>query len=117
MQEQTLDALPAKIDHLRAGLAALQAAHPMIHEVRQCGFIAGIELRQPDGRKFPAAWRIGEAICLAARAHGLLTRPILDTLVLMPPLSTTRAELDHALAALNATFSANPGIDTRPASA
>jgi len=117
VQEQTLDALPAKIDHLRAGLATLQAAHPLIHEVRQCGFIAGIELRQPDGRKFPAAWRIGEAICLAARAHGLLTRPILDTLVLMPPLSTTRAELDHALAALHATFSANPGIDTRPASA
>jgi adenosylmethionine-8-amino-7-oxononanoate aminotransferase len=116
-QEQTLAGLPAKIRHLQAGLAALKAAHPVIHEVRQCGFIAGIELRQPDGTKFPPAARVGEAVCLAARAHGLLTRPILDTLVLMPPLATTPAELDHALAALDAAISANLGIDTPPASA
>ena len=113
-QEQTLAHLPAKIDHLRAGLVALQAAHPVIHDVRQCGLIAGIELRQPNGTKFPAARRTGEAVCLAARAHGLLTRPILDTIVLLPPLAITTAELDHALSALAAALSANPGIDTRP---
>lgn len=113
-QEQTLSALPAKIEHLRAGLAALKAAHPIVHDVRQCGFVAGIELRQADGAKFPAAARTGEAICMAARAHGLLTRPILDTIVFMPPLCTTAAEIDHALAALAAAFSDNPGIDTRP---
>ncbi len=113
-QEQTLATLPAKIEHLRAGLASLQAAHPVIHEVRRCGFIAGIELRHPDGRKFPPASRVGEAVCLAARAHGLLTRPILDTLVLLPPLSTTPAQLDLALAAIDAALSANPGIDTCP---
>jgi adenosylmethionine-8-amino-7-oxononanoate aminotransferase len=116
-QEETLAQLAPKIDHLRAGLAALKAAHPLIHEVRQCGFISGIELRQLDGRPFPAEQRLGEAICLAARTHGLLTRPILDTLVLMPPLSTTCAELDQALAALDNTLAANPGIDTRPANA
>lgn len=116
-REQTLASLPAKIQHLHAGLAALKAAHPIIHEVRQCGFIAGIELRRPDATKFPPASRIGESICLAARAHGLLTRPILDTLVLLPPLCTTLAELDHALAALDATFSENPGIDTGRGSA
>ncbi|KAB2637987.1 MAG: aminotransferase class III-fold pyridoxal phosphate-dependent enzyme, partial [Verrucomicrobia bacterium] len=100
-QEKTLEMLPAKIDHLRAGLVTLQARHPVIYAVRQCGMIAGIELRQPDGTKFPPAARLGEAVCLAARAHGLLTRPILDTLVLLPPLVATPAELDHALAALD----------------
>ena len=109
-QEHTLDHLQAKIARLRAGLAALKAAHPVIHDVRQCGFIAGIELRHPDGRKFPAASRTGEAICLAARTRGLLTRPILDTLVLLPPLSTTPTELDHALAALDATLTENPDM-------
>ena len=109
-QEQTLEHLPAKIDHLRAGLAALKAAHPMVHDVRQCGFIAGIELRHPKGTKFPAAWHAGEAVCLAARSHGLLTRPVLDTLVLLPPLSTTTAELDHALAALDATLTEYPAL-------
>ena len=103
-QEKTLENLPAKIDHLRAGLAALASRHPVIHAVRQCGLIAGIELRQPDGAKFPPAARRGEAVCLAARAHGLLTRPILDTLVLLPPLVATTAELDHALAALDAAL-------------
>ena len=103
-QASTLATLPAKIEYLRQGLAALQARHPVVHEIRQCGFIAGIELRQPDGAKFPPARRFGEAICLAARAHGLLTRPILDTLVLLPPLCATPSELDHALAALDAAL-------------
>ena len=103
-QEQTLAALPAKIEHLRRGLAALQARHPVIHEIRQCGFIAGIELRQPAGADFPPAARLGETVCLAARAHGLLTRPILDTLVLLPPLCASPAELDHAFAALDAAL-------------
>ena len=115
--ERTLEKLPAKIEHLRVGLAALKAAHPIIHEVRQCGFIAGIELRQPGGEEFSSEKRVGEAFCLAARGHGLLTRPILDTMVLMPPLSTSLAELEYALSALDTTFSENPGIDTRLASA
>lgn len=114
--EKTLERLQPKIDQLRSGLAKLQATHPIIHEVRQCGFVAGIELRHSNGRKFPVERRIGESICLAARAYGLLTRPILDTIVIMPPLSITTAELDHLLAALESTFSANAGIDTLPPS-
>ena len=97
-----------------AGLAGLKAKHPIVHETRQCGFVSGIELRQPDGNPFPAHLRTGEVLCLAARAHGLLTRPILDTIVLMPPLCCGPAEIDHALAALDSAFSAHPGIDTRP---
>jgi adenosylmethionine---8-amino-7-oxononanoate aminotransferase len=116
-QEETLASLPPKIDHLRAGLAAMKVAHPLVHAVRQCGFIAGIELRRPGGVKFPPEMRLGEQVSFSARTHGLLTRPILDTIVLMPPLCTTPAELDHALHALAAAISENPGIDTRPASA
>lgn len=70
------------------------------HLVRVCGMIAGIELRQPDGSAFPSERKIGAAVCLAARAHGLLTRPIRDTVVLMPPLSSTREELLFAIDAL-----------------
>jgi adenosylmethionine-8-amino-7-oxononanoate aminotransferase len=99
--EKTLDHLPEKIARLAAGLAALKSRQPLVHEIRQCGFIAGIELRRPDGGKFPPGERFGESICLAARAHGLLTRPILDTVVLMPPLSTSLGEIDHAVHALD----------------
>ena len=97
--ERTLDHLPEKIARLTAGLASLKS--PLIHEIRQCGFIAGIELRRPDGEKFPPGERFGEAVCLAARAHGLLTRPIMDTVVLMLPLSSSLAEIDHAINALD----------------
>ncbi|MFT4176995.1 MAG: adenosylmethionine--8-amino-7-oxononanoate transaminase [Luteolibacter sp.] len=103
--EKTLETLPDKITHLRAGLTRLREKHPIVHETRQCGFVAGIELRQPDGGKFPPQNRIGEKICTAALAHGLLTRPILDTIVIMPPLSTTIEELDHLILALDHTFS------------
>ncbi len=100
--EGTLEKLPGKIRHLAGRLEAL--ASPWIYEIRQCGFIAGIELCQPDGAKFPPEARIGEAVCRAAREHGLLTRPILDTVVLMPPLSATLEEIDFAVAAVDAAI-------------
>ncbi len=102
--ERTLEKLPAKISRLSTALATLKARQPLIHDVRQCGFIAGIELRRPDGGKFPPAERFGEAVCHAARAHGLLTRPILDTIVLMLPLSSTLEEIDHAVEALESAL-------------
>jgi len=102
--ENTLVHLTGKIAHFRNSLTSLKSRHPLIHEIRQCGFIAGIELRRADGGKFPPAERFGEAVCLAARNHGLLTRPILDTLVLMPPLCTTTSEIDHAINAIDAVL-------------
>ncbi|RYD18686.1 MAG: aminotransferase class III-fold pyridoxal phosphate-dependent enzyme, partial [Verrucomicrobiaceae bacterium] len=99
-KERTLEKLPEKILHLSTALAALKDRQPLVHEIRQCGFIAGIELRRPDGEKFPPGERFGESVCLAARAHGLLTRPILDTIVLMLPLSTKAEEIAQALLAL-----------------
>lgn len=101
--ENTLTKLQPKIASLTTGLELLKKHHDVIHEVRQVGFIAGIELRQPDGTRFPSEHRTGERFCLLARKHGLLTRPILDTIVLMLPLSTDPAEIDFALAAIDAT--------------
>jgi adenosylmethionine---8-amino-7-oxononanoate aminotransferase len=99
--EATLQHLPGKITHLGKALTGLRSRQPLVHEIRQCGFIAGIELRRTDGGKFPPGERFGEAVCLAAREHGLLTRPILDTIVLMLPLSASGAEIDHAIHALD----------------
>ncbi len=99
-QEQTLARLPEKIARLASGLAALKSSQPLIHEIRQCGFIAGIELRRPDVVKFPPNERFGESVCLTARSYGLLTRPILDTLVIMLPLSSGFEEIDHAIHAV-----------------
>lgn len=102
--EHVLESLPEKSTAMATRLATLKAAHPIIHEVRHVGMIAGIELRRPDGAAFPVAERLGERVCLAARKHGLLTRPILDTIVLMPPLCITLDEIAHAISALDAAI-------------
>lgn len=112
--EKTLDHLPEKIALLTGLLDDLKTRHSSIHEIRQCGFIAGIELRSPGGTKFPAKNRTGERICKLAAKHGLLTRPILDTIVLMLPLSANPGEISEAVQALDTAlleFSGNPGID------
>lgn len=98
-EERVLEALAPKISRLTQRLQELRAK-PFIGDVRQCGFIAGIDVCQPDGRPFPADRLIGAQVCLAARAHGLLTRPIRDTIVLMPPYCVTEAQIDQAIAAI-----------------
>jgi len=98
--EQTLARLPEKKAALSEALARLKRNVPLVHETRQIGLISGIELRQPNGDRFPPEARIGESVCLAARNHGLLTRPILDTLVFMPPLCTSHEEISTAIEAL-----------------
>ncbi|MFD0893307.1 adenosylmethionine--8-amino-7-oxononanoate transaminase [Luteolibacter ambystomatis] len=99
-QERVLENLQPNIARMEELLAGLKERCPQVHEIRQCGFIAGIELRQPDGNRFPAETRTGETVCRTAWKHGLLTRPILDTIVLMPPLAATEEELAFAVAAL-----------------
>ena len=51
-EEHVLETLRGKIAHLRELLAGLRT-QPHVGEVRQCGFIAGIELRRESGEPFP----------------------------------------------------------------
>ena len=68
-------------------------------EIRQCGFIAGIELTSTtDPSKFASD------VCLAARNRGLLTRPIRDVIVLMPPLCITSQQLTAAIEAIRSSI-------------
>ena len=97
--ETVLAQLEPKIAHLTRRLDHLRA-NPHVREIRQCGFIAGIELDRPDGPPLDPIERTGARVCLAARKHGLLTRPILDTIVLMLPLCVTSAQIDHACNAI-----------------
>jgi adenosylmethionine-8-amino-7-oxononanoate aminotransferase len=101
-EEKTLEALQPKIALLRELLAGLKDECPEVFEVRQCGFLAGIEIRRPGGEPYPWQEQTGARICFAARKHGLLTRPILDTIALLPPLCIEEPDLRQAVAALSA---------------
>lgn len=102
-EEQTLDRLIPKIELLTKLLTQL-AESPHVAEVRQRGFIAGVQLQKSDGS--PLDWRkqTGARVCLAARERGLLTRPILDTVAVIPPLCITETQLEQAITALGAAI-------------
>jgi adenosylmethionine-8-amino-7-oxononanoate aminotransferase len=105
-EERVLEGVAAKAAVLRRELAGLKERHPLVHEIRQRGLVAGIELRREDGKRFAPTEAVGPRVCLAARAEGLLTRPIRDTIVLMPPLCTTEDELRGAVSALEKALAA-----------
>ena len=69
--------------------------HPAVADIRQAGFVAGIELMRDraEFRPFAPGERVGKKVCAEARRHGLLLRPLGDVIVLMPPLSSTEKEL------------------------
>lgn len=98
-EEDTLARLQPKIRRFGELLCDL-AAEPHVGDVRQCGFIAGIDVVRRDASPHPWQEQTGAKVCLAARRHGLLTRPIRDTIVLMPPLCFTQDELERAVMAV-----------------
>jgi adenosylmethionine-8-amino-7-oxononanoate aminotransferase len=99
-KDSVLEALQPKIEHLRSALSTLKDL-PGVAEVRQCGFIAGIELQESQEAGLA---NLAAEICIDAREHGLLTRPIRNTIVLMPPLCITIAQLKQAVEALRASI-------------
>jgi adenosylmethionine-8-amino-7-oxononanoate aminotransferase len=86
-QERTLEKLQPKIRMLTAELEHFRALKPVV-ETRQCGFIAAVEVGP-----YPWEAKAGIRVCQRARELGVLTRPIGNVLVIMPPLCVTEAEL------------------------
>src|SRR5439155_22624630 len=97
-KEAVLEALQPKIQHLNSALAGLRE-FPGVVEVRQCGFISGVELEESQEDGLPG---FAEEVCIEERPHGLLTRPIRNVVVLMPPLCITAVQLTHTTEALRA---------------
>lgn len=75
-------------------LDAAFAGHPHVRALRRRGFAAAIDLAPADGRSaYPVSLRAALHVCLRARDHGLLLRPLGDSLLLVPPLCLDEAEL------------------------
>jgi adenosylmethionine-8-amino-7-oxononanoate aminotransferase len=89
-REGTLAHVAALSASLERPFAEL-AAHPRVREVRRAGLMCGIEIASERFEAGPrsAAWRIADR--LYERGHA--TRPIVDTIQLVPPLSATEREL------------------------
>jgi adenosylmethionine-8-amino-7-oxononanoate aminotransferase len=100
-EERTMDNLQKKIIQLRKRLKPfIELAH--VGEVRQCGFMVGIELVADRKTKelFPVEKRTGHRVIMEARKRGVIIRPLGDVIVLMPPLSISTGEIDRLCGAV-----------------
>ena len=79
----------------------LQKFYTLDHvgDVRICGLTAGIELVRDRVTKeeYPAAEKVGMRVCQEVLRNGAMLRPLVNVIVLMPPLQITIAELDELL--------------------
>lgn len=84
-KENTLAEVERKGAYLEAGLRDKS----FVKAIRRVGLIIGVDI-EGCGQKF----------CQDLRARGVLTRPILNTIVVMPPLCISDCEMDFLLAAM-----------------
>jgi len=76
--------------------------HPLVGEVRSCGLIAGIELAQDKATRaqYPIDVGICEHVSQACLVQGVIIRPTGNSLVLCPPFTIKRVEIDHAISVI-----------------
>ena len=96
----------ARLDaHLGRTLRAFDG-HPRVREIRRAGLMCGIELVPSNDGAPPGAY--GRRVASALYDRGHFTRPIGDTIQLVPPLSSSVAELDSFVTELSAILERQP---------
>jgi adenosylmethionine-8-amino-7-oxononanoate aminotransferase len=101
---QSKESLKVRLALQRSLAAELQSlwSQPNVGDIRQVGLVAGIELvrnwrtREP----FDLRERAGIRVCEAMARRGVLTRPIGNVIVLMPPYCTTISQLKKMVATI-----------------
>lgn len=97
-RERVLERLQSKIRLLTRALPLFYLLKN-VGNIRQCGFMVGIELvkDKKTGQPYPYGARMGHRVILEARKQGVILRPLGEVIVLMPPLSITLSELTYLL--------------------
>lgn len=75
----------------------LQLTH--VGDVRNAGFMAGIELVKDGETKSPYNWeeKMGWQVAHRAREHGVFIRPLGNIIVIMPPLTISKQNLTQLM--------------------
>lgn len=97
-RENLLHQLQTTIAHFKKRLQEFYVL-PHVGDVRVCGMAAGIELmKNPDtNASYPFEEKTGIRVCKYALSQGAILRPLVNTIVLMPPLQISISELDSLL--------------------
>ena len=109
-KEHVLENLQGKIAVLEAWLQEIvQFAH--VGDVRNAGFMAGIELvedketKKPYDREEKMGWRVARR----AREQGVFIRPLGNVIVIMPPLAISEQNLGQMMKVMKETIFAATG--------
>jgi adenosylmethionine-8-amino-7-oxononanoate transaminase len=96
--ENLIEQVQEKMAYVSYELQELQTLEH-VGDIRQLGLMCGIELviDKETGEAFPWKERIGYKSTLRMRELGMLTRPLGDIVVFMPPLASTREELHEMI--------------------
>ena len=97
-RENLLTQLQTTISHFKTRLQEFYAL-PHVGDVRVCGLAAGVELvKNPETQTpYPLAEKVGTRVCKEALIRGAMLRPLVNTVVVMPPLQISISELDTLL--------------------
>lgn len=98
-KEKILERLQPKIGYLKTRLERDFARLSDVSDVRQWGFMVGIELVEDRAarKNYPPERRIGHQVIREARKKGVIIRPLGDVIILMPPLAISEDELKTLL--------------------
>ena len=97
-RENLLDRLQTTVRHFNKRLQEFYSL-PHVGDVRVCGMAAGIEIMEDPEYSIPYPFEAkkGVQVCKTALTEGAILRPLVNTIVLMPPLQISIPELDTLL--------------------
>jgi adenosylmethionine-8-amino-7-oxononanoate aminotransferase len=98
-RDDVLDKMQPRIAYLQSRLQNDFLALQQVSDVRQWGYMVGIELVEDKSarRSYAPELRVGHKVILEARKRSVMVRPLGDIIILMPPLSITDDELTALL--------------------
>jgi adenosylmethionine-8-amino-7-oxononanoate aminotransferase len=94
-RDRIIEQMQAKIAYLAQRLGTEMLALPRVSDIRQWGFMVGIELveNKSQRKSYPPERRVGHRVIQEARKRGVMIRPLGDVIILMPPLSIADEEI------------------------
>ena len=104
--EDVLGRVAARGPGLVAALQKIAADRPYLRDVRGCGMVAAVDIRDTDGRALDPRRRTGWHVYREAVRRGALLRPLGDTMYLFPPLTATDDETGEMAAILGDSLDA-----------
>jgi adenosylmethionine-8-amino-7-oxononanoate aminotransferase len=98
-KEQTLKIIQKRSDEIQALLQSSLWKLAHVGDIRQVGMIVGIELVQDWKTKKSYPWedRVGVRVCEEAKKLGLMTRPVGNVIVLMPPFCISSNQIEKMI--------------------